>query len=53
MIKGDPNLPQNYDTRKEYPKCHTEVLKQSDCGSCWAFATSGMLSERFCIHSEG
>ena len=23
------------------------------CGSCWAFSSTAMLSDRFCIHSEG
>ena len=23
------------------------------CGSCWAFSSAGMLTDRFCIHSEG
>jgi cathepsin B len=23
------------------------------CGSCWAFSSVGMLTDRFCIHSNG
>jgi len=23
------------------------------CGSCWAFSSSGMLGDRFCIASKG
>ena len=53
MIKGDPTLPDYYNVYEKYPKCQPIVLNQDLCGSCWAFASSGMLGDRFCVHSEG
>jgi len=47
------NLPVNFDGRKEWPGCIHGVLDQGDCGSCWAFAATEVLSDRLCIHSSG
>jgi len=46
-------LPVNFDGRTAWPGCIHAVLDQGDCGSCWAFAASESLSDRFCIHSQG
>eukprot|EP01102_Stenamoeba_stenopodia_P002522 TRINITY_DN1235_c0_g1_i1.p1 TRINITY_DN1235_c0_g1~~TRINITY_DN1235_c0_g1_i1.p1 ORF type:complete len:216 (+),score=38.38 TRINITY_DN1235_c0_g1_i1:39-650(+) len=46
-------LPVNFDAREQWPDCIHPVLDQGDCGSCWAFASSEVLSDRFCIHSSG
>ena len=53
MITGDPRLPREYNAREAFPECNPEILNQQMCGSCWAFASSGVLSDRFCIHSNG
>lgn len=43
------DLPDSFDGRDEWPGCIHPVLDQGDCGSCWAFAGSEALSDRFCI----
>ena len=33
--------------------CIGPIEDQGNCGSCWAFSSSGLLADRFCIHSKG
>lgn len=47
------DLPENFDARKEWPDCVHAIRNQGKCGSCWAFAASEVLSDRFCIASQG
>jgi cathepsin B len=42
------DLPENFDWRSQHP-----IRDQQHCGSCWAFAASEALSDRFCIASKG
>lgn len=35
------------------PECIGKIEDQGECGSCWAFAASGLLADRFCIHTDG
>jgi len=46
--------PTEFDSRTAWPKCDSikEVRDQSNCGSCWAFATVEAISDRICIHSN-
>lgn len=43
------NLPENFDCREKWPGCITPALNQLDCGSCWAYATASVFSDRLRI----
>ena len=47
----DDKYPANFDARTAWPGCIHPVRDQGICGSCWAFSSSGFLSDRFCIHT--
>lgn len=42
-----------FDARTKWGSCVHPIRDQKQCGSCWAFAGSEALSDRFCIHSSG
>lgn len=54
-LESDDNLPENFDSREQWPNCPTirEIRDQGSCGSCWAFGAVESMSDRICIHSEG
>ena len=47
------DVPESFDAREKWGKCVHEIRNQAHCGSCWAFAGSEALSDRFCIASNG
>lgn len=49
-----PNIPPFFDAREVWPDCHSirEIRDQSNCGSCWAFATVEAITDRICIASQ-
>jgi cathepsin B len=51
----DPNVPiaDEFDGRQKWGKCIHAIRNQAKCGSCWAFASSESLSDRFCIATGG
>ena len=51
----DPNLkiPEIFDGRKVWKGLITKPKNQGTCGSCWAFATTSTLADRFNIQSMG
>jgi len=49
------NIPATFDARQQWPSCTTigNIRDQGSCGSCWAFAATESLADRFCIASSG
>jgi cathepsin B len=47
------DLPTNFVSHDKWPQCIHQIRDQQRCGSCWAFAASEVLSDRFCIASAG
>ena len=47
------NLPKTFDARTQWPDFVHPIRNQEQCGSCWAFAASEALSDRFAIASQG
>lgn len=41
--------PISFDARVKWPNCVNYIRDQEQCGSCWAFASSEVLSDRYCI----
>jgi len=42
----------SFDSRVQWPDCIHPIRNQLQCGSCWAFSSSEVLSARFCIGSN-
>jgi len=51
-VKAAVAGPESFDWRTE-SNCVHPIRDQGHCGSCWAFAASEVLSDRFCIASKG
>lgn len=46
-------LPKAFDGRQAWKGLLTPIQNQGKCGSCWAFASTSCLSDKFNIHSKG
>lgn len=49
----DFNVPDSFDGRVAWKGLLTPVRNQGKCGSCWAFASTSTLADRFNIQSVG
>ena len=49
----DPTKLDNFDSRDKWRNCIGDVRFQGNCGSCWAFALTSTLADRFCIAYSG
>jgi len=46
----DDSLPDSFDWRStQHGTCILPVRSQLDCGSCYAFASTGVLADRSCL----
>ncbi|XP_026815572.1 cathepsin B-like [Rhopalosiphum maidis] len=55
LYKSNTSIPTEFDARKRWKNCTTigTIRDQGNCGSCWAFSTSGAFADRMCIASNG
>jgi cathepsin B len=51
-VPSTNDIPVNFNSSEQWPGCIHPIRDQGHCGSCWAFAASEVLSDRFCIASS-
>jgi len=47
------DVPDTFDSRKQWPNCIHVIRDQGQCGSCWAFGATESLEDRLCIVTNG
>lgn len=47
------NLPKKYSSRTKQTLCLTPAYDQGKCSSSYAFAITGMMTNRYCLHHNG
>jgi cathepsin B len=53
MVESAQNdLPASFDARQKWGSCIHPIRNQEQCGSCWAFSATEVLSDRFCLQSS-
>lgn len=52
---GSPvrEVPQNFDSRTQWPNAIHAIRDQQQCGACWAFGATESFSDRIAINSDG
>lgn len=45
-------LPANFNSKDKWVGCIHPIRNQLNCGACWAFASTDVLSDRLCIKSK-
>ncbi len=53
VLKDYLDVPDAFDARTQWKDCIHPIRDQAQCGSCWAFSASEVLSDRTCIETAG
>eukprot|EP00358_Blepharisma_japonicum_P002524 CAMPEP_0202945436 /NCGR_PEP_ID=MMETSP1395-20130829/6453_1 /ASSEMBLY_ACC=CAM_ASM_000871 /TAXON_ID=5961 /ORGANISM="Blepharisma japonicum, Strain Stock R1072" /LENGTH=253 /DNA_ID=CAMNT_0049645449 /DNA_START=341 /DNA_END=1102 /DNA_ORIENTATION=+ len=53
MLLSHLSTPKSFDARQQWPKCIHPIQNDNNCHAGWAFAAADVLSDRFCIASNG
>jgi len=50
MSFSNEPIPESFDASKKWPHCGIDSIRtQGQCGSCWAFTSTEVLGDRYCI----
>jgi cathepsin B len=54
IVVADPNIavPDEFDSRTQWPGKISAIRDQAHCGSCWAFANAETLTDRYAIQGQ-